>query len=145
MKTTKTTARGLARFEYFAQCEDSNRLPSIAFEPCGCSAAEAFHAHETHGLTLPCREPVLLARALNGKARHGITVAALAQDYLDRILFADELRANYPDWVRAEVIAQCRKLALAQVGFVPSFVASGEDWTTLEKPRFESAHTERTS
>ena len=102
-------------------------------EPAGYSAAECFHVHETYGVSLPCREPELLTRALNGKQWHGVTVTNCAQDYVDRILFASELKSNYPEWVQKDILGRASQLALAQIGFVPSFVKTGEDFTTLKK------------
>lgn len=96
----------------------------------GHSAAECFHAHETHGVTLPCREPVLLSRALNGKEWHGVNVTNCAQDYVDRLFFASDL-ANYPDWVQRDILGRASQLAMEQLGFVPTFVRTGKDFTTI--------------
>lgn len=130
----KPTRKSLLRFEYFAQCEDTKRLPEIALDKHGHTAAECFHAHETFGSTLPCREPELLSRALNGKEWHGLTVTNCAQDYIDRLLFASEIKERYPDWVQKDIFGRARQLALAQIGFVPTFVATGNDFTTLPCP-----------
>lgn len=127
MKVTKHSAE---RFAYFSLCQDSQRLPAIAMDPNGYSAMECFHAHETYGTELPCREPELLGRALNGKQRHGITVSAAAEDYVDRILFAAEINASYPRWVAREIFRQAAKIAEKKLGWVPSFVASRSDFTT---------------
>jgi hypothetical protein len=129
---TKPTRRSLARFAYFAECEDDRRLPEIPMDHGGFSAAECFHVHETFGQLLPCREPVMLTRALNGKQWHGLTVTNCAEDYIGRLLFAADLKANYPAWVRQDILGRARQLAQRQLGFVPRFVASGEDFTTLQ-------------
>ena len=129
MRTVPTT-RGMRRFEYFAACNDARRLPEIPPVAGGYSASECFHAHETHGVMLPCKEPVMLARALNGKEWHGVTVTNCAQDYLNRLLFANEIKANYPDWVGRDILGRAAQLALEQIGFVPRFVHTGEDFTT---------------
>lgn len=125
------TKRSLARFQYFSQCQDSIRLPSIDGNENGLTAEECFHAHETYGLSLPCREPELLGRALNGKERHGITVTDCATDYVDRLIFSSELAANYPEWVCREIISRAQKIALDKLGFVPRFVSSGKDFSAL--------------
>jgi hypothetical protein len=127
----RISKRAKERFEYFARCEDTNRLPRIEHSDEGLSALECFHSHETHGTTPPCREPELLSRALNGKEWHGVTVTNCAEDYIGRILFADELKANYPDWVRRDILGRASQLSMKKLGFVPSFVKSGEDFTTL--------------
>lgn len=93
---------------------------------------------ETHGELPPCVEPELLSRALNGKQWHGVTVAMLAEDYVGRLLFASELKENYPEWVRQEVLAQAGKIAVQQIGFVPTFVATGEDFSTLPRSGYGS-------
>lgn len=130
MKTTPTP-NSLKRFKYFSACQDRLRLPAIPLEPAGYSAAECFHVHETYGQRLPCREPELLARALNGKEWHGLTVTQCAEDYLGRLLFAQDLKTNYPDWVRRDILGRAAQLAKQQIGFVPTFVTTGEDFTTL--------------
>ena len=134
---TKPTKKGLLRFQYFAECEDVKRLPEIPMDENGYTAAECFHVHETYGKNLPCKEPVLLSRALNGKEWHGVTVTNCAQDYMDRLLFACELKANYPEWVQRDILGRAAQLAMEQIGFVPTFVKTGEDFTTLEPPKRE--------
>lgn len=136
IKTTPTK-KGLLRFQYFEACEDVKRLPEIPMDENGYTAAECFHVHETYGKNLPCKEPVLLSRALNGKAWHGVTVTNCAQDYIDRLLFAYEIKANYPEWVQRDTLGRAAQLAMEQIGFVPTFVKTGEDFTTLELPKCE--------
>lgn len=129
----KVTRKSLARFKYFAQCEDTKRLPAIPFSPEGHSAALCFHAHETFGQSLPCREPDLLARALNGKEHHGITVTNCAQDFIDRLLFSCEIETQYPDWVQRDILGRASQLSMIQLGFVPTFVRTGKDFTTTKE------------
>lgn len=131
MLKTTPTRKGLLRFEYFSACQDEKRLPRIEMDPDGHSAAECFHVHETYGKMLPCRNPDLLSRALNGKEWHGVTVTNCAEDYIGRIIFADELKANYPAWVRLDILGRAAQIALATLGFVPTFVQTGEDFSTL--------------
>ena len=127
----RPTARSLSRFAYFSECEDAMRMPEIPMVEDGLSAAECFHAHETHGQLPPCREPVLLTRALNGKQWHGLNVTMCAEDYLGRILFASELKSNYPAWVRKDILGRASQLAIRDLGYIPEFVATGEDFSTL--------------
>lgn len=126
----KPTKKSLIRFQYFAECDDVKRLPEIAMDESGYTAAECFHVHETYGKMLPCREPVLLSRALNGKEWHGLTVTNLAQDYIDRLLFASEIKSNYPEWVQRDILGRASQLAMKQIGFIPTFVRAGDDFTT---------------
>ena len=132
---TKPTRRGLLRFQYFSECEDTKRLPEIPMSASGHTAAECFHVHETYGRLLPCKEPVLLARALNGKEWHGLTVTNCAQDYVDRLLFASEIKANFPEWVQRDIRGRAAQLAGEQLGWVPTFVRTGEDFSTLKTPK----------
>ncbi len=131
---TRPTRRSLARYAYFVECEDEKRLPEIPMEPEGWTAAECFHVHETFGHLLPCKEPVMLTRALNGKQWHGLTVTNCAEDYIGRLLFASELKENYPEWVRQDILGRARQLAQRDLGYVPTFVLTGEDFTTLPRP-----------
>lgn len=128
----KPTRKSLDRFHYFAQCEDEKRLPEIPMDADGWSAAECFHVWETFGKTLPCREPVLLTRALNGKEWHGLNVTHLAEDYVGRLLFAAEIKSNYPEWVQRDILGRAAQIAMRDIGFVPTFVRTGEDFTTLK-------------
>lgn len=128
---TKPTPNSLKRFEYFAACQDTKRLPAIPLDLNGYSAAECFHVHETYGESLPCREPELLSRALNGKEWHGLTVTQCAEDYVGRLLFAIEIVTNYPEWVQRDIFGRAKQIAMKQLGFVPTFVATGKDFTLL--------------
>jgi len=132
---TRPTRRSLSRFAYFAECDDDKRLPEIPMDANGWTAAECFHVHETFGHLLPCKDPVMLTRALNGKQWHGLTVTNCAEDYIGRLLFAFELKANYPEWVRQDILGRARQLAQRDLGYVPKFVLTGEDFTTLNRSR----------
>ena len=128
---TRPTRRSLTQFDYFAACEDDKRLPEIPMDEDGWTAAECFHVHETYGVMLPCSEPVLLTRALNGKQWHGLTVTMVAEDYIGRIVFAVDLKRDYPEWVRQDILGRARQLVLRDLGYVPTFVDTGEDFSTL--------------
>lgn len=98
----------------------------------GVTAIEAFSHRETHGGgLLPTRQPELLSRAMNGKDWHGLTVMNCAEDYVGRILFADDLKMDYPEWVRRDILGQAAKIAMRVHGYVPTFVLTGEDFSTL--------------
>ena len=131
MKKIKPSKNSLEKFTYFSQCMDSLRLPKIELEPDGYSAAECFHVYETYGELYPCREPELLSRALNGKASHGVTVTMCAEDFIGRILFSSEINANYPSWVADEIYSRARQICKERLGFVPTFVETGKDFTLL--------------
>lgn len=128
------TRRSLARFEYFSQCQDTLRLPAVPLDPDGYTAAECFHVSETFGKTLPCREPELFARALNGKEQHGLNVTHVAEDYIGRIVFAKDLKEWFPEWVRKDILGRAGQLAMQTIGYVPTFVKIGEDFSTMGIP-----------
>lgn len=128
----KPSRRAIEQFGYFSQCEDVLRLPAIPCDPDGFTALECFHQRESvGGELLPCREPEVLSRALNGKEQHGLSVTMIAEDYIGRITFASDLKANYPEWVRADILGRARQLAVGVMGYVPTFVRTGEDFSTL--------------
>jgi hypothetical protein len=130
--TPKPTKRSKRKFEYFSQCEDASRLPQIERDDEGYTAEECFHAVETWGRLLPCREPELLSRALNGKEQHGMTVTMIAEDYIDRLIFAIEIERNYPEWVQKDIFGRASQLALKKNEFIPKFVSEKADFTTRE-------------
>ena len=130
----KPSRRAAEQFAYFSQCEDILRLPAILNDPAGFSALECFHHRESvGGELLPCREPELLSRALNGKEQHGLSVTMIAEDYIGRITFASDLKANYPEWVRADILGRAKQLAIGIMGYVPAFILTGEDFSTIEQ------------
>ena len=128
----KVTRKAKERFNYFVSCQDTKRLPAILFVPEGNTALECFFAHETYGQTLPTKEPELFSRALNGKERHGLTVTMVAEDYIGRLTFASELKENYPPWVRKDILGRAKQLSMQQLGWVPKFIETGEDFTTVK-------------
>lgn len=128
----KPSNRSREKFEFFSQCEDSLRMPQTKMCPDGESALVCFHAKETYGETLPCREPEMFDRAMNGKEQHGMTVTMVAEDYLDRLIFAIEIEKNYPAWVANEIYARANQLAIGKIGFIPKFVSNKKDFTTMK-------------
>ena len=126
----KVTKRSKAKFEYFSQCEDNLRLPKIEYNKNGYTAEECFHSMETWGKLPPCREPELLTKALNGKEQHGMTVTMIAEDYIDRLIFAIEIERDYPEWVQKDIFGRASQLAENKIGFVPKFVTEKADFTT---------------
>ena len=125
----RVSKRGREAFEYYSQCQDMALLePVLAGNH---TALEAFYSHETFGTYLPTNEPTLLARAINGKKQHGVTVAMVAEDFVGRIAFSKEIKERYPTWVADEIFAQAKKVALTQLGFVPTFVREQKDFSEL--------------
>jgi len=126
----RPTKRSKAKFQYFSQCEDVLRLPKIEHDNNGCTAEECFHEFETCGNLISCREPELLSRALNGKEQHGMTVTMVAEDYIDRLIFAIEIERNYPEWVQKDIFGRASQIAEKKIGFIPKFVSTKSDFTT---------------
>lgn len=128
----KPSKRGAARFEYFSRCGDKLRLPAIPYDEVGDTALVCFHVRETYGVTLPCREPELLARALNGKEQHGLTVSMVAEDFArHRLIFTSEIKEQYPKWVADDIFARAAKMAKLLFGFVPTFIRDALDFSEL--------------
>ena len=97
----------------------------------GQTAIVCFHTYESTGKIPPCREPELLERYLAGKAWHGVTIANCAEDFIGRILFSAEIKANYPSWVADEIFCQAEKLCREKHGFVLKFVKNRRDYSEL--------------
>lgn len=128
----KISKNAREKFNHFSQCKDNKRSIELQFDSNGLTALECFHIFESTGELLSTKEPELLTRALNGKEWHGLTVTMCAEDYVGRILFARELKENYPTWIRKDILGRAKQIALEQLGFIPKFVSSGEDFTTIE-------------
>lgn len=93
--------------------------------PSGFSAMECWFAKDTHGKTLPCREPELLDKVLRGKASVNLQVKLWAEDVADGMLLRQAELVEYvhgwPEWVLRAVMAQAGKIATRIVGFAPRF------------------------
>ena len=133
MKKFKVSDRARERFAHFYQCQDTLRLNPPDWAADGHTALEAFHALESWGEKLPTCEPEALSRALNGKAQHGMTVRMMAESYVERTLFGEELDA-LPGWVRSDVLNTAAKVAQEKLGHVPTFVRTGKDFSNLPLP-----------
>lgn len=127
----KVSKRSKEKFDYFVECGDTLRHLPTKYSEDGYSAVECFHAYESNGDKLPCREPQLLDQALNGKEQHGITITMLAEDYIDRILFSCEIESNYPEWVQNEIYSRAEQMAASRIGYTPTFIKNRADFTTL--------------
>jgi hypothetical protein len=55
----------------------------------------------------------------------------MAEDYVGRILFAEDLK-TLPPWIAKDVRGRASQIAMERVGFVPTFVKTGQDFTTLK-------------
>lgn len=95
------------------------------YDPNGYSALECWWAKDTHGKTLPCREPELLSKVKRSKQSVNLQVKLWAEDVADGLLLRQSELVEYvhgwPEWVIRAVIEQAGKIATQVVGFVPRF------------------------
>jgi hypothetical protein len=126
----KITDRSKAEFEFYLTTTldmigraVSGEMKAVAD---GYSALECWWAKDTHGKTLPCREPELLEKVFRSKKSINLQVKLWAEDLADGMLLQQsELRGylvGWPAWVWTATIGQARKIAIQKVGFVPTFL-----------------------
>lgn len=128
----KPTAKAARDFEFLLATDldmIGNQVGVAAqSDPDGHSALECWYARDTHGATLPCREPDKLSKAERAKASWNLQVKLWSEDLADGcILRMDELReycAGLPDWVLRATVQQARKIAVAKIGFAPSYLST---------------------
>lgn len=133
MKIKQKTRDKYARFLSLPRADEPRPLERIVQDESGHSAIDCFHALESRGEMMPCREAVLLERYLAGKAWHGVTVAMVAEEFaINRLVFSAEIKAWYPEWVAEEIFAQARKVARQKLGYVPTFVEKARDFSERE-------------
>jgi hypothetical protein len=127
----KISAKAREKYAWFLSLgrDEPRRLSPIAKHTEGISALDAFHTHESTGRLPATSEPAVLESLLTGKEVHGITVRAVAEDFVGRVAHSAEIRAAYPAWVAGEIFAQAKRIARQTIGFVPSFVANGRDFS----------------
>ena len=125
----KIKPRARKQFEYFVGLGTEAAMDW----PTGdCSALECFHVMESTGQLLGCNEVALLSRALSGKVAHGVTVKAVAQDFVGRIAFSKEIKEGYSPPVADEIFRLAERVAVDQLGFVPLFVRNRKDFTEYD-------------
>lgn len=122
----KIKPRARKQFDYFCSLGTDTPLDWPAGD---CSALECFHVMESTGKRMGCCETPLLSKALNGKVAHGVTVKAVAEDFVGRIAFSKEIKENYLPSVADEIFRLAEKVAMEQLGFVPAFVRNRKDFT----------------
>jgi hypothetical protein len=123
------TNRARAEFQFY--CD--SRLDSIGHavggcdrpDPNGYSALECWWAKDTHGKTLPCREPELLAKVIRSKQSINLQIKLWAEDVADGLLLRQAELVDYvhgwPEWVLRAVLEQAGKIATRTIGFAPRF------------------------
>lgn len=127
-----------AKYAWYLSCsrtDEPRPLEQIPMEEGGVSALEAFHAFESRGERLGCREPLLLERFFKGKEWHGVTVKTVAEDYVGRVVFSKEIKEGYPEWVADEIFAAAARIAIntKSIGYVPTFIRDKRDFSETVK------------
>lgn len=125
----KITPRAKAEFEFYRDTplDMIGRTPcqEAVSDPQGYSALECWWAKDTHGKTLPCREPDLLEKVTRSKQSVNLQVKMWAEDIADGLIlqYAElvEYTRGWPEWVVRAVMHQAGKIAMSQHGFVPRF------------------------
>lgn len=120
---------------YLSLCRDDEPRPlrQLALTEGGRSALEAFHIWESTGTSVPTSEPLLLEKYRQGKIWHGVTVAAVAEAYVERLVFSKEIKSDYPAWVADEIFSAAARIALERptLGYVPTFIRDKRDFSEM--------------
>ena len=91
----------------------------------GRTALECWWAKDTHGKTLPCREPELLAKVMRSKQSVNLQIKLWAEDVADGMLLRQPELVEYchgwPEWVLRATMEQAAKVVSKVVGYVPRF------------------------
>lgn len=108
----------------------------------GHSALECWWAKDTHGKTLPCREPELLAKVIRSKQSVNLQVKLWAEDVADGMLLRQAELVEYvhgwPEWVLRAVMEQAGKIATRSIGFAPRFARAEYLLGNLWLPEMDS-------
>jgi hypothetical protein len=125
----KITDRAVAEFALYRETTldmiGHNVGVETTYDPNGYSALECWWAKDTHGKTLPCREPELLAKVIRSKLSVNLQIKLWAEDIADGMLLGQSELLEYvhgwPDWVFRATMEQAGKLATQTIGFAPRF------------------------
>lgn len=110
-------------------------MPATSTPAEGCTALEAWFMLDTHGKTVPCREPEQLDKVKRTKASWNLQIKMYAESIVECTLTHAELATmleGKPAWIHKAVTQQARKLALKQHGWIPAFVDSISQEPTLK-------------
>jgi len=142
----KITSRAKAEFAFYRDTP-LNMIGhvvgvDVTADPNGYSALECWWAKDTHGKTLPCREPELLAKVIRSKQSVNLQVKLWAEDVADGMLLRQaelvEYVHNWPEWVLRAVMEQAGKITVETIGFVPRFACAEYLMGNLWFPEMDS-------
>lgn len=142
----KITDRAKAEFEFYRKTPLDMIGHEVGVEAVadssGYTALECWWARDTHGETLPCREPELLAKVIRSKQSVNLQVKLWAEDVADGMLLRQAELVEYvhgwPSWVLRAVLEQAAKIATQIVGFAPRFARAEYLWDNLWLPEMDS-------
>ena len=107
--------RGL--FDLYIECSKiftffGGKHDHMIWSEDGVSAAQAFNAQDSMGLNVPCRQPFLFKKALDGKAGLNFTIKQWAEGIKDGVSALFEFQEDFswlPDWVWEAIEGQAGK------------------------------------
>lgn len=125
----KVSASAEAEFNFYSRTDLDMIGHSVGhsfdYDPEGHSALECWWYKDTHGKTIPCRDPLALGKAVRGKASVNLQVRMWAQDVADHALLGQRELLDYthgwPSWVLLAVLNQATSIAVGELGFAPRF------------------------
>lgn len=94
-------------------------------DPNGRSALECWWAKDTHGKTIPCREPEILSKVIRSKQSVNLQIKLWAEDMASGLLLRQAELVGYthgwPEWTMRAVMEQAGKIATETIGYIPRF------------------------
>jgi hypothetical protein len=108
-------------------------IPPIKGDPNGEEAKYAFLCWE-NGIQVPCREPELFQRAIEGKMTVNFQIEQWSEGMWEKqlqcpLFFPEEIFEycrGYPKWVFKSVIEQTKKRVMTDLGFIPTWLKRGD-------------------
>lgn len=91
----------------------------------GVTALEAWAKITTYGEYVACSEPALLDSVRSGKVLINLTIEMWSEDLVGGLMTREcleEVTRDAPKWVYNAAIKQSHKLALSEIGFIPTYL-----------------------
>ena len=110
----KVTGKVTDLFDLYIQCSKvftffGSSHDHMIWDGDGVTALQAFNAQDSMGLNVPCRQPFLFKKALDGKAGLNFQIKQWAEGIRDGLFLPFEFRNVYPwlpEWVWDSVRGQ---------------------------------------